>query len=323
MLPAPHRLVPLDHPSQVGRIRRDAMAIAREAGLKPEDAERAGIIATEMATNVVKFAGGDGAVLLHPEPDGVELIALDRGPGIPDGQAEDRVSSVGTLGTGLGAIRRLSDRFALHTVPQGGTVLVAGVGARRAAPVARDAAGISVAAAGESDCGDAWFVRRAGGCLQLGVIDALGHGVAAAVAVRRCSEALDGVADEDLAGVLHRLHDALPGSRCAVAMVAEIAGDSLRSAGIGNIAARLLTPDGGARRLISHPGILGQGALSVRVAVTPFPPGSVLVMHSDGISQKWRPEEVAGLRHPAVLAATLLRDHRNPRDDATVLVAAP
>jgi len=54
----------------------------------------------------------------------------------------------------------------------------------------------------------------------------------------------------------------------------------------------------------------------------PIAPGSLLVMHSDGLSARWdlrqRPELLRA--HPAVIAAVLYRDHGRERDDATVVV---
>ncbi len=52
--------------------------------------------------------------------------------------------------------------------------------------------------------------------------------------------------------------------------------------------------------------------------------GSMVVMHSDGVSARWDLARREGLlhRHPATVAAVLYRDHARGRDDATVLVFA-
>jgi hypothetical protein len=51
-------------------------------------------------------------------------------------------------------------------------------------------------------------------------------------------------------------------------------------------------------------------------------PGAVLVMHSDGVSARWGLKQNPALlaRHPAVIAASIYRDHARERDDATVVV---
>ena len=325
-----HRLVPVDHSSQVGRIRRDAMGMARDIGLKAEDVERAGIVATEIATNISKFGGPDGTVLLRCDipASAIELIGLDRGPGIVDPERlfVDRTSTVGTLGTGLGAIHRLSDSFALHTAEGVGTVLFARIQARRpppySAPPSCMVAAVCVAAGELPECGDGWFVRQDDGRTELLVVDALGHGPAAALVVDRCRETLTETAPSGPEAVLRGLHAALPGTRCTVAMAVQITDGTLWSSGVGNISGRLFS-DGAPHRLLSHPGILGQGIPNIRLTSTPFPPGSLLVLHSDGLSQKWQMDDYPGLEHchPAVIAGVLFRDHVNRQDDCTVLVA--
>jgi hypothetical protein len=49
----------------------------------------------------------------------------------------------------------------------------------------------------------------------------------------------------------------------------------------------------------------------------------VLLMHSDGIVDRWNPADSPGLltRSPLVIAATVLREAGTRRDDAGVLVA--
>jgi len=56
--------------------------------------------------------------------------------------------------------------------------------------------------------------------------------------------------------------------------------------------------------------------------VTPWPPGARLVMHSDGVSARWRIDSYPGLAslHPALLAGVIVRDFARERDDVTVLV---
>ena len=54
----------------------------------------------------------------------------------------------------------------------------------------------------------------------------------------------------------------------------------------------------------------------------PFPPRALLYAYSDGMTSRWDPSTYAGLetRHPAIVAATLYRDHNRGRDDTTLAV---
>ncbi len=70
--------------SQVGEARRQAQRLAVEAGLNETDCGKVSIVATELATNLARYAPG-GEVLLRSlgqySAKGIEIIAIDRGPG--------------------------------------------------------------------------------------------------------------------------------------------------------------------------------------------------------------------------------------------------
>ena len=97
--------------SRVAEARRLASIAAAERGFAAGDIGRVAIVATELATNLVKHAGG-GDIFITPFDDcegrGLELLALDKGPGISDLQRalSDGYSTTGSAGTGLGAVRR-------------------------------------------------------------------------------------------------------------------------------------------------------------------------------------------------------------------------
>jgi hypothetical protein len=54
-----------------------------------------------------------------------------------------------------------------------------------------------------------------------------------------------------------------------------------------------------------------------------WPPSSLIILHSDGLTTHWALDRYAGLasRRPDVIAGVLYRDFRRVRDDATVVVA--
>src|SRR6187549_1011569 len=136
MLDGQTTLVPVVDESQVGEARRAMAAVAQRAGLDATTAGTAAVVTTEAATNLVKHAGG-GEVLLRGIEDGVEVIALDRGPGMADVGASlrDGHSTVGTQGNGLGAIRRMATAFDIYSVPGQGTAVLARI---RSLPAPRD-----------------------------------------------------------------------------------------------------------------------------------------------------------------------------------------
>jgi anti-sigma regulatory factor (Ser/Thr protein kinase) len=327
---AEHRVLAVTDASQVSEVRYAVRLSAERAGFSETDVHRAGIVATELASNLAKHTHEGGEVLIGPSPagraDGLELLAIDRGPGMRDvsQSLSDGHSTSGTQGTGLGAIRRLSDDFDLHSQPGRGTVVWVRLRAdRKRSPAAFLVGGVSVAVHGEPVCGDAWCVQPRQDGLAALVADGLGHGIhaaeaAQAAAVTFCARALAA------AEALRAIHAGLRHTRGAAAAVAEL--DRQRRlliyAGVGNISAAIVQ-NGTVRQAVSHNGTLGHQAQYFREYTYPWPAHGILVMHSDGLTSHWSLASYTGLRekHPAVIAGVLYRDHRRQRDDMTVVVA--
>ncbi|GGV78638.1 hypothetical protein GCM10010228_47230 [Streptomyces massasporeus] len=131
--------VPVRDSTRVHDARVAAEAAAALAGLDERRTAAAALVATELATNLLKHAEG-GQVLIdvvappvlregREGPRAVQIAAIDHGPGIADVPAalRDGFSTGRSLGAGLGTCLRLSDDFALHSVPGRGTVAVARV----------------------------------------------------------------------------------------------------------------------------------------------------------------------------------------------------
>jgi serine/threonine-protein kinase RsbT len=100
--------------------------VADRLGLKP--VARASIMtaASELARNIIKYAGrGRMRIRLvqGPRGHGIEVVAEDNGPGIADLQKamQDHFSESGTLGLGLPGAKRLMDDFHLWSEPGKGT----------------------------------------------------------------------------------------------------------------------------------------------------------------------------------------------------------
>jgi anti-sigma regulatory factor (Ser/Thr protein kinase) len=322
--------------SGVADARRHATALAASLGFDETDVGRVAIVVTEAATNLVKHAtGGEilGRAAGTAKCAALEMLALDRGPGIESVAAalRDGFSSAGSAGTGLGAIRRAATEFDIFSTRPGGTVLVAvlsgrarGNGARR--PGLR-VAGVSMPKRGETVCGDAWACRPAADGIAILVVDGLGHGPRAADAAREARQIFKESPDNvPLAEMLERLHRGLRSTRGAAAAVAHIVPDRgvLTYAGVGNIAGVILGGDR-PQALVSHGGILGHEVRRVQEFTYRWPPGSTLVLHSDGLTSHWGLDAYPGVIrcHPAVVAGVLYRDFRRPHDDVTVVVVSP
>jgi anti-sigma regulatory factor (Ser/Thr protein kinase) len=310
-------------------VRRTAERLATELAMPERRISDLAIVVAEAAGNLVKHAD-QGVVLLRPvragDQAGVELIAMDSGPGMidVDRAVGDGHSTTGTLGIGLGAIVRQSGWSDLHSVPGKGTVLAAQVWPSEV-PDHRWAAGLTRPLTGEPVCGDGYGIRELGGRRQVLVCDGLGHGRLAAAATREAVRVFGAAPAGSPAQLVEKLHGALSHTRGAALAVAELDQDKgvLRYAGLGNIAGTVFGADGIRKGLVSLPGIAGHQRRQIREYEYAFAPGSVLLMHSDGVVDRWNPADYPGLlsRAPQVIAATVLRDAGIRRDDAGVLVA--
>ena len=317
--PLPSESIALSDESQVGEARRAVAALGRRLGLGETMLGQASIVATEAAANVVRHGGG-GEFLLRALEGGLEILALDRGPGIADVSRalEDGYSTAGSSGTGLGAMRRLSSVFELWTAPAQGTVVMMRLGsAPSAGPLAVGA--VCVAHPLEQECGDAWELSPRADGYRLVVADGLGHGPMAREAALR---ALEGASrgQESPGRGLEEAHRAALGSRGAAVAIADVdlQARQVRYAGFGNVAALIQEP-ARSHSLVSMNGTVGQGVLRVREFTYPIPENATLLMFSDGISSHWSlPPGLAG-RHPALTAGLLYRDHSRRRDDVTVV----
>lgn len=310
-------------PSAPGEARRHVWPLADKAGFSDAEQGRAELVITELATNLVKHAGG-GWLLLgvsDSSSETLEVLALDSGPGIEDvGKAlRDGHSTAGTGGTGLGAISRQSDFFQVYSRPNKGT----GILARIRGAGASQAGGVSVAFHGEPVNGDGWAFMDNEGKRTVMVVDGLGHGYYAhdaAVAARRAFLGAKGPA----AAILRTIHDALRATRGAAVAVAELDPDAgqLRFAGVGNISATMIDP-AARRSAVSMHGIAGHEMRDVREFNYPWSRESTLVMHSDGVGTRWDLDTYPALltRDPVLIAGILWKDHRRPNDDSTVVVA--
>lgn len=321
----------ITHASDVAAARRGGQQLAQDMGFDEIRAGQLAIIITEVATNIVKH-GVAGRLFVGPAQTpvpGIDVIAFDAGPGIPDIDLalRDGVSSAGTAGNGLGALLRLSDEFDIHSAREKGTALFMRLyrdAPERAVRGALQIGALSLALAGEDESGDGWAVATDERGANLLGVDGLGHGPIAAQAALAAIESLQQAPAAEPARVMDNAHNVMRATRGAAMAAARIdfVRDEVRFAGIGNIGACVYDDDGMRRQLVSHNGIVGNNMRKVQEFTVPCAPGALCILHSDGLSTQWSLESYPGLqaRHPALIAAVLMRDFARARDDAMVLV---
>jgi anti-sigma regulatory factor (Ser/Thr protein kinase) len=318
----------VEESSAVGAARRMASALAQRLGFSETRAAEIGLAVTELGTNLHKHAT-QGILLLRAARIGaealVEIVATDRGPGMGDmtRALRDGHSTTGTLGIGLGAVLRLADWSRMVSRAGTGTVLAARFHPFREKVESPFAVGITRPFSTEAVCGDSYAIRYDADRVSLMLCDGAGHGPLAATASQRAVRVFCDSDPMPPAQAVERIHQELAHSRGGAVAVAELdpATATVRYAGIGNISGSVL--DGERKRgMVCLPGIAGHRARTIRAFDYPFPPGSLVVMHSDGLTERWNLDDTDGVltNDPLVIGSVLMRDAGVRQDDACVIV---
>jgi anti-sigma regulatory factor (Ser/Thr protein kinase) len=326
------RWLAVEDASAVVACRNAGLAMASRLHFPAARADSLALAVTEAASNLYKHAR-QGALLLSVNRDadapGIDLVTIDSGPGLRDVSAamQDGHSTAGTLGIGLGAIRRLADFCDLYSVPGHGTALVARFWPVSREPVSREpsirSAGLIRPIAGEVECGDAFGVLRTDDAVTAVFCDGLGHGPLAAAAAAAARAAGRGEPAGEPVTLLERAHRRMSGTRGGAVAVVQVSRERARFAGLGNVAAFILSA-GSRKSMLSVPGIAGYQARAFRQFEYEVPPGAAVILHSDGISSRWEAAAVPGVetKDPLLIAAVLLAEAGIHRDDAGVVVLA-
>lgn len=334
----------LKGPEWIGEARRGAVGLAQTLGFTKAKLAGIELVATEMATNLIshraaspifrfgvtRIVGARGNGETPDEGSGLLLISEDRGPGIsdPERAMQDRYSTAGTMGGGLGAIRRHSDEFCLSSEvsrpgrPHPGTLVISRHWPGPSPQGSFDCEVLTRMKPGETENGDGIYFFQTGERYQMAVIDGLGHGMFAHKAAGEVEHSFRSNRPFGIEGMLKGAHGAMHNGRGAVVGILELDRKAQTAvyAGVGNIDCRIYGKN--PARPISMNGSLGVALPHYREESFTFGPDDFFIMASDGLSGRWEPENYSHfLRFPFVVRAALLfRDQSRPNDDATVAV---
>ncbi|WP_299754534.1 ATP-binding protein [uncultured Pontibacter sp.] len=322
--------------------KREIARVAAAAGMSVSDVGKLNIVVAEMVSNLVKHTVQGGELLLRvlggTPAEGIEVISLDNGPGMTDPirMQEDGISTFGTAGEGLGAIKRQSDVFDLYSQQGVGTVILS----RILKPVKTTSATqparhheigyVMVPKPKETVCGDGLAIIEKETEVYILALDGLGHGPSAHEASELAAQVFTSSPPLLPTDALRLIHHNIKRTRGAVGFVANISGTSNRMSycGIGNIAGKLYAPDatfGSSpyKNVFSYNGILGHNIPNtLSEQELDWGRHRMLILHSDGIKSRWDLTKYQALnRHlPTTVAALLYKDNSRQTDDSLVVV---
>lgn len=104
----------------------EATRVAKAAGLSNIAVQQVATVTSELARNILKYAG-HGRIQLEmlegASRRGIRVVAVDWGPGIDDIEQAmgDHYSTGGTLGLGLSGAKRMMDELTISSEPGNGT----------------------------------------------------------------------------------------------------------------------------------------------------------------------------------------------------------
>ena len=330
----PAALTAVIHGSDVNEARQKAQAMALAIGFDETASAEVALAVSEIGTNLLRHTKG-GTLTLIPLVDGrrvgIQVISQDHGPGLADVEQAltDGFSTAGRLGYGLSMVDRLMDRLDIVSEPgtSGGrriayTLWLRG-DARPAIPSPLAFGSASRAHPRMAENGDAFVIKCWDESALVAVIDGLGHGPFAHHAAQTARQYVEHHVDQPLDVIFRGVGRACRATRGVVMALARFDedGTQLTFASIGNIEVRVF----GSVELMNfvvRRGIVGVNAPNPAVTQHRWQPNQVLVLHSDGLTTRWRWEDFPDLRRvsASVMARRLLQALAKNDDDATVLV---
>jgi anti-sigma regulatory factor (Ser/Thr protein kinase) len=313
--------------TDVSKARRLGREMAVELGLGKIDVAEIEIVATELATNLLKHRTIDGELVfreIHRETGpGLEIISHDKGPGIrnPERVMQAGASTAGTLGIGLSGVKRLMDEFDLQSETGMGTVVTTRKWLKSDRPPRINFSLLARPYPGESVSGDAWFIKQTSVFSLFAVIDVLGHGPDAHEVAVQLQNILADVYTQPLLEIVRICHEKLHqtrGSAMALALI-DFSKRHFEHISIGNVETRVYGTQEPIRTFCLN-GTLGMAMESHYVTKYPFPAGGTIVMFSDGINGRFNIEPGLLEQSPQAIAAYIFDNFKRDSDDATVLV---
>jgi len=126
---AGERRVSIHSDGDIVAARQQGRALAEQIGFSGSELTIIATAISEMARNIVKYAGAGSIALspiYHGNRRGIVITAHDDGPGIPDLDLalQDGYSTSGGLGLGLPGVKRLMDELEVVSEMGQGTTVV-------------------------------------------------------------------------------------------------------------------------------------------------------------------------------------------------------
>ncbi len=171
---------------------------------------------------------------------------------------------------------------------------------------------------GQTHSGDGVIVFEEENYVRIITVDSLGHGERAQKVVDTVRSLDDDLRHKRQPNLMRYLHGKLRNSRGAAISIADIYKVKLDWCAVGNVE---IKADDSSVNPINDPGIVGYKIRKLQQRTFEVGSGTLMIIHSDGISSRFTFEEdVPVHRDVEYLARFIMNNYRKPKDDATVVV---
>lgn len=312
-------------------LRSRLTAIATRLGFSAAKRQSMALVAAEMVSNQIKYAGGHGQIQIWQQPQSLDLFALDFGAGIENlsRAQQDGYSTASTLGKGLGAILRVPDVSGIFTSATArgtdwhGTAIWArfdfgGVQGK----LSSLALGLYCRAFSDDRYnGDRIYIQQRDNGLRWLHLDGLGHGEHAQATTNDLGKYMHyAQTPSEILGTLDR-H--LAATRGAVAILSEIncTQNSVEIIGVGDMSAHLYS-ENQLQSFSFAPGVLGHEHINPEPLRAAYKKTATMFTCSDGIRRGWDSSTFPGLlnHHPQMIAYVLGNIKGRLSDDQSLCV---
>lgn len=332
---------PVAERGDVGWARRQIVELAKRHAFSDSTVSRIEITVQEAARNIIKHAGRGMIVaqtIASEDDTQLDVLAIDNGPGMVDVERclQDGYSSAGSMGTGLGALKRLCDHFAIFSQPQQGSIFLMRFLGRKPKQPAKPrelpeaVAGLLVPHPNEQVSGDGWSLQRMPDFTLAFLADGLGHGPDAARAVLAAQDCFQHMSQQDprqpLPQMIDQMHHELRRTRGAAVALARInrGQRDVEFSSLGNVQG-LIVDRSTSKHLLTSNGIVGVEKSRATAMSYGLNPNQAFIMATDGLQSRWQLPASHDFWHqdPMIVAAYLFKQFGRGRDDVGVLVFPP
>ncbi len=176
---------------------------------------------------------------------------------------------------------------------------------------------ISIPKEGEHYSGDGVFIHEKIPFTRFITVDSLGHGEKAEKVINEVNEVNDRLSDKSPSKIINFLHRILRGTRGGAVSIADFYENRLYWCGVGNVDMRCTNKN---INPVNISGIVGYKVRKTKTFDYNFEEGDIFLIHTDGISSRFSLDDLPKQKSAKDIAEYVMKHHRKPMDDSTVLV---